>query len=171
MLKHTSLRMMQTRKSCICGNWGGLATPRFPMPLSASHPLSFAPPRCTGRYAYNVSVPGGSSCVASFNVTPCPPATLTCAPARVVALTPATSCLNVGLPVSSFYNVTAPGDIPAVVIVYPPLPTALTFGPGELGARACRGVPFQGGAKGPLRRGRAVRSTFPLQTLQPKQAL
>ena len=90
-----------------------------------------------GAYSFNVSVQGGSWCIASFTVTPCPPATLTCTPARVVALTQATSCSNVVLPVSSFYNVTPPGDIPALVIVDPPLPSALTFGPGEPGSAVC----------------------------------
>ena len=119
-------------------------------------------PPHAGAYSYNVSVVGGNWCIASFNVTACPPATLTCAPARVVAMTPATSaqCSNVAMPVSSFYNVTAPGDILPVVTVSPWMPIALKFGPGEPGLSACRTGPLQYGAKGWLRSGRAAHGAF-----------
>ena len=119
---------------------------RYPSPaslaplhrLSASNPSLPSPAATrTGFYSYFVSVPGASPCVASFTVQPCPPPTLTCAPARVVALTYATSCAIIALPLSSFYNVTAPGDIPPVVTVNPPLPSDLTFGAGKPGSGVC----------------------------------
>ena len=159
---------VQTGEACICGNGvcGNAVRPccilqgvcrrhpgrrRFSLSHSAarmSRTLGPPPPLRAGVYAYNVSVPGRSSCVASFNVTVCPPATVACAPARVVAQTPATSCNHAVLPVSSFYTVTAPGDVPAVVTVNPPLPGSLTFGPGEPGLHACQGGPSEAPQRG-----------------------
>ena len=72
-------------------------------------------------------------CITSFNVTACPPATVTCAAARVVALPQATSCNNVALSLPSFYNVTSPSGVDPLVTVVPPLPSPLSFAPGALG--------------------------------------
>ena len=117
-----------------------------------------------GVYAYNVSVQGGGSCIAAFNVTACP-STVTCAAARVVALPQANSCTDVALPLPSLYNVSTPTGPAPVVTVVPTLPSPLSFAPGESRPRACaQGGPFPGEVKRRLRRGRPAHGPSPLQT-------
>ena len=98
-----------------------------------------------GVYAFNISVKGGNSCIASFNVTG-RDSTVTCAPARLVALPQANSCTDVALALSSLYNVSTPSGPSPVVTVSPSLPSPLSFAPGEPGPRAYpKGVPQTAG--------------------------
>ena len=88
-----------------------------------------------GVYSYTVSVPGGSSCVASLNVTACPPPSVTCFDS--VATLPQNAavggtCEVALFSLSSIYTATAPSGVAPVVTVTPPLPDRLMFTPGAL---------------------------------------
>ena len=73
------------------------------------------------------------------------PATVACAAARVVALPQAGTCAAFALAESSIYNVTSPSGSSPVVTVVPPLPSPLSFAPGEPGAGCVKTLTQQAG--------------------------
>ena len=92
--------------------------------LASTRPFSWRPDQC-GHCGAGRPQSGDRDCVQAPQARP-----LT-GPCALL------SCAIVALPLSSFYNVTAPGDIPAVVTVNPPLPSDLTFGAGKPGSGVC----------------------------------